>query len=504
MKILPIQNFNYVQKEQTKTKTSLNNPQVMYSSNQLSADKFSRNHYQNKNTISFGSISKAAITLAKQIPLEDKIASLFDVFKRGDVITVGKNLKETQKALKNSLDSVDHVIKRVFFIEDDNINGSLAFYKNANGDKEVLNINDFDLLLSNSNGQDALKPNNSFYVVKDDIVYIGDKGILIKDQPKANLSMQRHIFSKVFDFTNDSKDVIKRQNAKELSSLVKELKGKNRQLTFADVGGQDKVIDELKRGVLYPIKYPEAFENIKVNHGIILTGPPGTGKTLIAETLANESNANFVKLNGSELKSKWVGESEENLRAFFEEAVDKQPTILVFDEFDSVAKKRDKIDNYSAEFVNQFLSIMSDIEKRGDDVYIIATTNKIDMLDDAIMRSGRFGKHIEVGPPDLKGTRQILDIHIGGKPIDETIDKDVLAKKMYEIKATGADIARLTADAYNNAYERSGIFEKMSNGSFKKSDIENLKITYKDFEKAINDFVAEGKTKERKKIGYNN
>lgn len=245
MKILPIQSFNYVQKEQTKTKTSLNNPQVMYSSNQLSADKFSRNHYQNKNTISFGSISKAAITLAKQIPLEDKIASLFDVFKRGDVITVGKNLKETQKALKNSLDSVDHVIKRVFFIEDDNINGSLAFYKNANGDKELLNINDFDLLLSNSNGQDALKPNNSFYVVKDDIVYIGDKGILIKDQPKANLSMQRHIFSKVFDFTNDSKDVIKRQNAKELSSLVKELKGKNRQLTFADVGGQDKVIDEL-------------------------------------------------------------------------------------------------------------------------------------------------------------------------------------------------------------------------------------------------------------------
>ena len=360
------------------------------------------------------------------------------------------------------------------------------------------------MYLSNSNGQDALKPNNSFYIVKDDTVYIGDKGILIKDQPKSNLSMQRHIFSKVFDFTNDSKDVIKRQNAKELSSLVKDLKGKNRQLTFADVGGQDKVIDELKRGVLYPIKYPEAFENIKVNHGIILTGPPGTGKTLIAETLANESNANFVKLNGSELKSKWVGESEENLRAFFEEAVDKQPTILVFDEFDSVAKKRDKIDNYSAEFVNQFLSIMSDIEKRGDDVYIIATTNKIDMLDDAIMRSGRFGKHIEVGPPDLKGTRQILDIHIGGKPLDATIDKDVLAKKMYEIKATGADIARLTADAYNNAYERSGIFEKMSNGSFQKSDIENLKITYEDFEKAINDFVAEGKTKERKKIGYNN
>lgn len=259
----------------------------------------------------------------------------------------------------------------------------------------------------------------------------------------------------------------------------------------------------MKKGVLYPIKYPEAFENIKVNHGIILTGPPGTGKTLIAESLANESNAFFLKLNGSELKSKWVGESEENLRTLFEGAIENQPSIIVFDEFDSVAKKRDKVDNYSAEFVNQFLSIMSDIEKQGDDVYILATTNKIEMLDDAIMRSGRFGKHIQIGLPDLQGTRQILDIHTAKKPLDESIDKEVLSKKLFDIHATGADIARLSSDAYNNAFERVGIFDKMANGTFVKSDINNLKITKEDFEQAINNFVKEGQIKERKKIGYN-
>ena len=499
MKILPIQSFNYVL-PQNKV---VSNPQTKISPNKLSSDQFMSETRPSNKIISFGNLSKDALILAKQIPLEDRIASLFDVFKRGDVISVGKSLAETQKALKDSLESIDHVIKRVFFIEDDNINGSLAFFKNATGEKEVLNINKFDIYLSNDMGQVPLNPQESCYITPDDLLYINDMELKIKEAPKVNLSLQRHIFSKVFDFTEDSKDIIKRQNSKELASLVKDKKAKEQNLTFADVGGQDNVINELKKGVLYPIKYPEAFEDVKLNHGIILTGPPGTGKTLIAEALANESNASFLKLNGSELKSKWVGESEENLRNLFDAAVDSQPSIVVFDEFDSVAKKRDKIDNYSAEFVNQFLSIMSDIEKRGDNVYVIATTNKIDMLDDAIMRSGRFGKHIEVGPPDLKGTRQILDIHIAKKPLDDSVDRDLLAKEIHGIKATGADIARLTSDAYNNAYERLGIFEKMANGTFKKSDIDNLKITYEDFEKAIHSFVEEGKTKERKKIGYN-
>ncbi len=500
MKILPVQNYNYNYYQNN----TFTNKQNMPVSCPPSYDTFVKNKKNTKQNISFaGSIQKSAIVLAKQIPLEDRISAMFDVFKRGDVITVGKNLKNVQESLKGALDSFDHVIKRVFFIEDDNINGNLAFYKNASGDKEVLNINNFDIHLSSSpQGKEALKPGDSFYVVPGDVIHVKDMQIPVKEQPLVNLSLQRHIFSKVYDFTNESKDVIKRQNTKEIASLVRRPKYKGLPLSFADVGGQDKVIDELKKGVLFPIKHPEAFEDIKVNHGIILTGPPGTGKTLIAEALANESSAHFTKLNGSELKTKWIGESEENLRNLFSDAVDKQPSIVVFDEFDSVAKKRDKVDHYSAEFVNQLLSIMSDLEKNGDDVYVLATTNKVDMLDDAIMRSGRFGKHIEVGPPDLAGTRQILDIHTRGKKLADNLDKDALAKQMHSIKSTGADIARLVADAHNNAFQRAGIFEKMDNGTFKKSDIDNLRILQEDFDKAITDFNTEKNVSKRKPIGY--
>ena len=501
MRISPIQNYNYSAK--TYNRTDLN--RSCQSSGAYQADVFiSGNSVKKKNNINFtGNIQNLLSVIPKKISIDDKIAALFDEFKRGDVITVGKDFKQTQKALKDSLSTVDHIIKRVFFIKDNEIDGSIAFFKNATGEKEVLNLNKFDLFLSSEQGQDALKPQTSFYVMPGDILYVGNKGIMIKDAASPDLVSERRKFSKVFDFTNDSKDIIKRQNTKQLATLVREVKTQKQPISFADVGGQDKVIDELKKGILYPIKYPEAFENVSVNHGTILTGPPGTGKTLIAEALANESNAYFRKLNGSELKSKWIGESESNLRDLFAEAVEKQPSIIVFDEFDSVAKKRDKIDHYSAEFVNQLLSIMSDIEKNGDDVYILATTNKVDMLDEAIRRSGRFGKHIEVGPPDLNGTKQILGIHSANKPLDKSIDIDQLSGKLHKINATGADIARLVSDAHSNAYQRLGIFEKMDNGTFTRADIDRLKITPEDFDKAINDFVAEGKVSERKRIGFN-
>lgn len=503
MRIMPVQssyngNGNYQQRK------IVNTNQSNLMSNQLTSDVFVlSNKVKNNSTINFGNINKTALSCVKEIPLEDKLASLFDVFKRGDVITIGKDFKDTQNALKESLDSLDHVIKRVFFIGDNKIKGNLVFYKNDMGETEVLNTNNFNMYIRSVTGKDSIKPNNSAYIVPDDILYVDDTVIKIKQYPPENLSFSRHKFAKVYDFTQVSKDIIKRQNTKELTSLVREVNVENHPLTFADVGGQKTAINELKKGVLFPIKFPAAFADEKVNHGIILTGPPGTGKTLLAEALANESNAHYVKLNGSELKTKWHGESEKNLRDFFADLVKNQPSIVVFDEFDSVAKKRDSIDPHNAEFVNQFLSIMTDLANRRDEVYVIATTNRIEMLDDAIIRSGRFGKYIEVGPPDLEGTRQILDIHTAKKNLDDSVDKDLLAREMHKIKATGADIARLVADARSNAFERAGIFEKMENGTFTKSDIENLKIIKEDFSKAISSFASSGKVKERKRIGYN-
>ena len=258
----------------------------------------------------------------------------------------------------------------------------------------------------------------------------------------------------------------------------------------------------MKRGVLYPIKYPQAYKNTNLNHGILLYGPPGTGKTLIAQALANETNANFVKLNGLEMDSKYVGDSEKNWRKLFDTAREKQPSIIFVDEFDAVAKTRDGKDVYGDKVVNQILTLMSDVEKNGDDIYVIAATNNQKSLDAAITRSGRFGKHIEVKAPDtFDAVAQIFDIHTKNKALAKDLDKPALIKTLLAKKATGADIAHIVNTAHENAFERAGIYEKMEKGTFQNADIENLFLTAEDFNKAIVAF--ENKDTSRKPIGFN-
>ena len=317
--------------------------------------------------------------------------------------------------------------------------------------------------------------------------------------------MQRHIFSKVFDMTKDVKPAIKKQNISSILSLVKTDGLKGKELSFADVGGQDKVITDLKKGILYPIKYPEAYENTILNHGFIMYGPPGTGKTLIAQALANETNANFVKLNGLEMESKWVGVSEENWRKLFEAARENQPSIIFIDEFDAVAKKRDGGDVYGDKVVNQLLTLMSDVEKNGDDIFVIAATNKLNMLDSAITRSGRFGQHIEVKAPDsVEGILKIFDIHTRNKSLASDLDKIKIAKELLSLKTTGADISHIVNGANENAFERAGIYKKMEDGTFTKDDINDLRLTYDDFKKSIDDFAQKNNKTNRNPIGFIN
>ena len=256
----------------------------------------------------------------------------------------------------------------------------------------------------------------------------------------------------------------------------------------------------LKKQILYPIKYPEAFKDTMLSHGALMYGPPGTGKTRLAAALANEADINFIKMNGLEMESKWVGESEENWRKLFEAAKEEQPSIIFLDEFDAVAKERGGQDVYGDKVVNQLLTLMSDLEKDGDDVYVIAATNKKDNIDKAILRSGRFGVHIPVELPDEKGVRQILDIHLKGKDIDADIDK--LSKKLFERKASGSDIAAVVTSAKTNSYDRNGIYQKMENGTFSPKDLEGVKINQQDFVKAIENVFS--MTKKRNPIGFNN
>lgn len=225
---------------------------------------------------------------------------------------------------------------------------------------------------------------------------------------------------------------------------------------------------------------------------------------VLAEAVANESGASFIKLNGLEMESKWVGESEENWRVLFASAKENQPSIIFIDEIDAVAKQREgsTTSRHDDKVVNQLLTLMSDLEKNGDNIFVIGATNKDELLDEALVRSGRFGKTISVPNPDLEGCRMIFDIHSKDKKLSDDFDRDFFAKELYDTGVNGADIAAVVEDAQTNAYLRNGIFDKMENGTFDYSDIEELTIEPEDFEFALEALKQQKKSSNKNPMGF--
>ena len=442
-----------------------------------------------------------------KIPLEDRLASMFEKVEPGDLILVGKDLHEAKTKMLKSIENIDGLISRVFFLPEKKYNGYMGFYTNKEWNKEILNLNDFELKLMDSRTirTDYLTPYDSYYVFDDDLISMpGPKdAIQIKAAPKCDLTGFRKNFCKAVDFTKMEKSEIEKINKKMLSQLTRETKEVSSKVTFKDVGGQDELIKELKRSILYPLKYPEMYESFDVNRGFVLYGPPGTGKTHIARALANEADANFVSLNGLEMESKWVGESEENWRNLFEEAKQKQPSIIFIDEVDAIGKSRGGNDVHGDKTLNQVLTLISDLDQSKDNLFVIGATNNFKALDKALTRSGRLSKHLEVKLPDKNGVRQIFDIHSAKKPLDRNIDKDALIKKLYDLRASGSDIRYVINEAHIIGYDRAGIHEKMENGTITGKDKRNFRITAEDFEKAVEKFVETRNGTERKSIGFN-
>jgi len=460
-----------------------------------------------KSNINFGN-SLPSVPL--NFPVGKKIASVMQVLKDEDIILVGNNAKEAKSLLKESLGAVNKVIKRLFLIEDSSFKGAFAITQEE-GIPSVLNLNKAPITLQSpsSSNKISVKKGESAILFREDKIGINGSQIDIPLNDSEDLSMIRFLSVKPFDFSNQDKKVLENLNIKHLDQLdVAE--GEviaEKKIKFADVGGQDKAIAELKKAIIYPIKYPSAYKNNIINRGTILTGGPGTGKTLLAQALANEADAHYIQLNGLEMESKWVGESEANWRNLFSEAKEHQPCIIFIDEFDAVAKKREgsSTSRYDDKVVNQLLTLMSDAEKgKFGNVFVVVATNKIDLLDDAIVRSGRFGKHIPVEKPDLKGCKHIFDIHSQNKPISESLNIEEFSQKLYAQKTSGADIAHIVNEANANAYERIGVFEKMESGSYTDKDVEDFKIEPEDFEKALDDFKAQSKpaNKTRPVVGF--
>jgi transitional endoplasmic reticulum ATPase len=254
--------------------------------------------------------------------------------------------------------------------------------------------------------------------------------------------------------------------------------------TWEEIGGLEDAKQQLREIIEWPFKYPAFFKHMKSKppNGILLFGLPGTGKTLMVKALAHKTEVNFISVKGPEFLSKWVGESAKAVREIFRKARAAAPCIIFFDEIDAIASKRSEASSSRVveQVVAQILTEIDGLEELKN-VILIAATNRPDMLDPAILRSGRFGRHIEVPLPNKNSRNEIFKIHLAEKPIDPDIDIDKLSERLEGY--TGADIEAICEEATLLAIRR-GVYDKITDTQSLES-FKRIHITEIEFEEAI-------------------
>ncbi len=219
------------------------------------------------------------------------------------------------------------------------------------------------------------------------------------------------------------------------------------EVTYEDIGGLTDEVKKIREMVELPLKHPEIFDKLGIEppKGVLLHGPPGTGKTLLAKAVASETEANFILLNGPEIMSKFYGESEKKIRDIFDDANKNAPSIIFIDELDAIAPKREDVQGeVERRVVSQLLTMMDGLNSRGR-VIVIGATNRVNSLDPALRRPGRFDREIEISVPDKIGRLAILKIHTRNMPLTKTVNLENLAAKTHGF--VGADVSALTKEA---------------------------------------------------------
>ena len=280
---------------------------------------------------------------------------------------------------------------------------------------------------------------------------------------------------KITDFTQF---ILKEEPVKEALEGVPKI-------AYEDIGGLDGQVQKIREMIELPMRHPELFRKLGISppKGVLLYGAPGTGKTMLAKAVANETNAHFISVNAPEVMSKFVGEAEERIRQMFKEAQENAPSIIFIDEIDAIAPKREEvIGEVERRVVAQILAAMDGMEARGN-VIVIGATNRVNSLDEALRRPGRFDREIEIGVPDKKGRLEILQIHTRGMPLSQDVGLEQLASITHGF--VGADLAALAKEAAMKALRRYLPKMNLEEETIPPEVLEELEVNKGDFSEAL-------------------
>lgn len=283
---------------------------------------------------------------------------------------------------------------------------------------------------------------------------------------KENAPIPDEILKKLIVSKDDFDHALKMVEPSAMREVLIEIP----KVKWTDIGGLEEAKKLLKESIEWPLKYPDSFKQlgIKPPTGVLLYGPPGCGKTLLAKAVANESGSNFISVKGPELLSMWVGESEKHVRDIFRRAKQVAPSIIFFDEVDALVPKRGRgSDSQITErVVSQLLAEISGLEDLND-VVVVAATNRPDIIDQALLRPGRFDRQILVPTPDEKTRWAVFKVHTTDVPIDSEINIKDLAKET--VGFSGADIEALVREAAMNAMRKNIKASNVTKGDFEEA-----------------------------------
>ncbi|MCU4799111.1 CDC48 family AAA ATPase [Halobacteria archaeon HArc-gm2] len=404
-----------------------------------------------------------------------QLLSLMDgLEERGQVIVIGAT---------NRVDAIDPALRRGGRFDREIEIG----VPDKEGRKEVLQVHTRGMPLAEGIDLDAYAESTHGFVGADleQLTKESAMNALRRIRPELDLEsdeIDAEVLERLEVSEDDFKDAMKGISPSALREVFVEVPD----VSWEDVGGLDDTKERLRETIQWPLEYPDVFEAMDLNaaKGVLLYGPPGTGKTLLAKAVANEAQSNFISVKGPELLNKFVGESEKGVREVFEKARENAPTVIFFDEIDSIAAERGSGGGDSQvgeRVVSQLLTELDGLEEM-QDVVVVATTNRPDLIDSALIRPGRLDRHVHVPVPDEAARRAIFQVHTRNKPLADGVDLDQLARRTEGY--VGADIEAVTREASMAATRE---FVNSVDPEEIGDSVSNVRITMDHFEHALDE-----------------